>query len=98
MPSYYRFHFVGAEIPCDPSPGATDLYAGPYYCWYPSPSTDRVAAAHATLDRFLDAHGPFQLVMGFSQVIFAQLLTVRKPLHSEHAIGRRAGRQLPATM
>lgn len=68
LPSYYKFDFADADLFCDPSPGAADYYAGPYRCWYTSPSSENVASAHKALSHIIATRGPYQMIMGFSQV------------------------------
>ncbi|KAH7319000.1 serine hydrolase FSH [Rhexocercosporidium sp. MPI-PUGE-AT-0058] len=67
LPASYKFSFVNASEFCDPSPGAAEYFAGPYRCWYTSPTTDNVARAHEEVRKVIDSHGPFDIVMGFSQ-------------------------------
>lgn len=68
LPPHYHFTFIDGGVSCAPSPGVENLYSGPYKCFYESPSTERVAAAHLALETAVKTKGPFQLVMGFSQV------------------------------
>lgn len=68
LPASYKFSFVNASEFCDPTPGAAEYFAGPYRCWYTSPTTDKVARAHEEVRKVIDSHGPFDIVMGFSQV------------------------------
>ena len=44
------------------------MYAGPYRCWYDIPTTLKVARAHAQVSAIIRDLGPFEMVMGFSQV------------------------------
>lgn len=68
LPSSYDFHFVDGDLICDPSPGVDDMYTGPYRCWYDTPTTEKVARAHAQVSAIISDLGPFEMVMGFSQV------------------------------
>jgi hypothetical protein len=77
LPSYYKFDFVDAELFCAPSPGASDYYAGPYRCWYTSPSSENVASAHKALSRIIATRGPYQMIMGFSQVLHNDISTMK---------------------
>lgn len=44
------------------------MYSGPYRCWYDTPTTLKVARAHAQVSAIIRDLGPFEMVMGFSQV------------------------------
>ncbi|KAJ6028406.1 Serine hydrolase FSH [Penicillium herquei] len=78
--SKYDLIFPDAPWECDPYPGVTEIYGGPYLAWIRSPSTDQVAYAHKHLERYLSE--PIDLVIGFSQgaALAASLL-----LHAELA-------------
>lgn len=66
LPSSYEYVFIeGGEL-CDPLPG--QVYPGPYRCWYSSPSTEKVAKAQELVRREIESKGPFDVIMGFSQV------------------------------
>lgn len=67
LPPSYSFTFPEAPILCDPSPGVEDFYAGPYRCWFNTPTTEKVAQAQTYLKAFLTERGPFDVVIGFSQ-------------------------------
>lgn len=73
LPTYYQFQFVDAEQFCDPSPGAAEYFSGPYRCWYTSPSTAGVSRAHRKVEEIIKDQGPFQIVMGFSQVFIVNI-------------------------
>ena len=68
LPSHYDFVFIDGQGTCDPAPGVADVYSGPYLCWYSTPTTSKVAAAHQTISSVVEKQGPFDAVMGFSQV------------------------------
>ena len=68
LPANYEFVFVDAPIRCDPAPGVAAFYPGPYLCWYNTPTTAKVAESHEFVSHIMQEQGPFDAVMGFSQV------------------------------
>ena len=68
LPSNYQFTFVDGPTECDAAPGIGNVYVGPYLCWYQSPTTSAVARAHKLVSKIVEEKGPFDAVMGFSQV------------------------------
>ena len=68
LPSWYEFVFIDGGYTCDPAPGVADFYSGPYLCWYSSPTTANVTEAHRRVSSVIEDNGPFDAVMGFSQV------------------------------
>lgn len=67
LPANYEFVFVNGPSECDAAPGISDVYAGPYRCWYNTPTTAKVKMAHEFVEDFMREQGPFDGVMGFSQ-------------------------------
>ncbi|KAJ6150441.1 hypothetical protein N7471_001640 [Penicillium samsonianum] len=67
LPSNYVFFFANAPETCDPAPGMGDFFSGPYRCWYNTPTTSKVAAAHHFVQNIIEQNGPFDGVIGFSQ-------------------------------
>ncbi len=60
--------FVNGPASCDVAPGLEDVLVGPARCWYNTPTTAKVAAAHEAIQEIIERQGPFDGVMGFSQV------------------------------
>jgi hypothetical protein len=55
---------------CDPAPGVANVFPKPYLCWYNTPTTIKVAAAQKYVLDYIKKEGPFDGVLGFSQVTF----------------------------
>lgn len=68
LPPDYEFVFVDGTTVCDPTPEVADNFEGPYLGCYRSSSTVRVAAAHDAVRKVINEKGPFDAVLGFSQV------------------------------
>lgn len=68
LPSWYEFIFIDGGYTCNPAPGVEDFYSGPYLCWYNTPTTAKVTEAHGRISSVIENQGPFDAVMGFSQV------------------------------
>lgn len=68
LPSWYEFVFIDGGIKCNPAPGVEDFYSEPYLCWYNTPTTAKVTEAHRRVSAIIENDGPFDAVMGFSQV------------------------------
>ncbi|KAK4140661.1 serine hydrolase FSH [Dichotomopilus funicola] len=68
LPEQFNFTFIDAPHICDPAPATDILFTSNHYGWYHMPATPEVLrSAHAILDAYLAEHGPFDIVMGFSQ-------------------------------
>lgn len=65
--SEYDFTFVNAPHQSRPAPGINALFVSNNYTWWPTTTAPDIRAAHAWLDAYLAAHGPFDALMGFSQ-------------------------------
>ncbi|KAF2119259.1 serine hydrolase-domain-containing protein [Lophiotrema nucula] len=59
--------FLEAPNHCEPSPEVSGFYPAPYLCWYDTPTTEKVAAAHKFVLNYIERRGPFDGVIGFSQ-------------------------------
>ena len=68
LPAQYEFHFMDGNLECEPAKEVVNVFPGPYRCWYTSPSTRRVTAAHERLKEMIRMGGPFDAILGFSQV------------------------------
>jgi len=68
LPSHFEFDFIDAPIPCDPAPGTQVLFnSASHSAWWTSPGVDAIRASHTLLERQLLLHGPYDILMGFSQ-------------------------------
>ena len=68
LPNDMEYEFFDAEHEYPPAEGCGEIFPGPYYCFYPVPTTKNVALAHQYVQEIIDEEGPFDAVMGFSQV------------------------------
>ncbi|KAI9675994.1 MAG: hypothetical protein M1817_000737 [Caeruleum heppii] len=68
LPNDYDFHFIDGPFESESAPGIESFYPNQrYLCWYDTPTTAKVAAAHRHVLSIIDRDGPFEAVMGFSQ-------------------------------
>ncbi|KAK1702954.1 serine hydrolase FSH [Colletotrichum lupini] len=67
LPSDYDFTFVDGPTTCKPEADIAKVYPGPYLCWYRTPTTESVTAAHRHVKSIMAEKGPFDGIMGFSQ-------------------------------
>lgn len=51
-----------------PAPGVDAVYPGPYMAWFPDPSTESISETLEIIDDIVEDEGPFDGIMGFSQV------------------------------
>ncbi|KAL1642564.1 hypothetical protein SLS58_005332 [Diplodia intermedia] len=84
LPPTYEFLFLPATQDCDVAAGISDIYPGPYRCWYDTPTTSNVQKAQDTILRYAKRAGPFDGVMGFSQgAALAASIMLRQELAGE---------------
>lgn len=69
LPDEYEFVFFDGGHECEPAPEVADAYAPPFKTWYNTPTTTKVTDAHRQVRSIISEHGPFDAVLGFSQVI-----------------------------
>ena len=80
LPLDYEWTFVDGPAECDAAPGVAAFYPPPYRCWYTTPTTAKVDLAQQVISSIVQRDGPFDAVMGFSQVsrslsaLFARLI------------------------
>lgn len=68
LPQTFTFDFLDAPFPSAPAPGIEVFYPDTnYFSFYPAPTTAAVQGAIHWLDEHLQAHGPYDALMGFSQ-------------------------------
>lgn len=68
LPLSYEMIFADGPHMCEPAPGIEGLFPGPYRCWYNTPTTSKVAKALEFIRQVVNRDGPFDGVLGFSQV------------------------------
>jgi len=68
LPPEYEFHFFNGRYECEPAPEVLDSLPPPYLTWYNTPTVRKVTEAHRQVREIVERHGPFDAVMGFSQV------------------------------
>ena len=68
LPKHFSYDFVDAECDCTAADGVEGIFPGPYMCYYPVPTTTNVKSAHEYVWDIINEDGPFDAVMGFSQV------------------------------
>lgn len=61
------FDFVDGPLPAEPAPAIDKFFAGPFYSFYPSASSDDLRSAHTWLLKVLEKQGPYDGVLAFSQ-------------------------------
>ena len=79
LPDGYEFVFIDGMIECDAAPEIYNVFPGPYLCWYKTPTTRAVGKAHRLVSKVMEEQGPFDAVMGFSQVRSYTYLTQQDP-------------------
>ncbi|KAL2050626.1 hypothetical protein ABVK25_009134 [Lepraria finkii] len=64
----FEWVFVDGPTECEAAPGIAAFYPPPYRCWYTTPTTAKVDSAQRLISSIIEREGPFDAVMGFSQV------------------------------
>ncbi|GME51597.1 serine hydrolase FSH [Neofusicoccum parvum] len=84
LPSDYEFDFLPAAEACEPAAGVAAFFPGPYRCWYSTPTTAAIDAAHTFILKHVQRAGPFDGVIGFSQgAALAASILLRQELAGE---------------
>lgn len=68
LPMNYEWVFIDGPSECDAAPGVAAFYEPPYLCWYTTPTTAKMDSAQKLISSVMERDGPFDAVMGFSQV------------------------------
>jgi len=68
LPKHFEYEFFDADNEYPAAEGCADIFPGPYYCFYPVPTANNVELAHQYVQEIIEEEGPFDAVMGFSQV------------------------------
>ncbi|KAL4997411.1 serine hydrolase FSH [Aspergillus recurvatus] len=68
LPPSYVFDFISAPFPSPPAPGIKAIYPdSPTYTWFREPTPSGLRDAHRYVVEYMQKHGPYDAVMGFSQ-------------------------------
>jgi pimeloyl-ACP methyl ester carboxylesterase len=67
LPKTYTFDFTDAPFPSSPAPGINAVFNSGHYTFWPQPTVALIRGAHKWLTDYIEAHGPYDVVMGFSQ-------------------------------
>ncbi|KAL9594714.1 MAG: hypothetical protein Q9219_006878 [cf. Caloplaca sp. 3 TL-2023] len=67
LPGPHEVVYLAGERECAPAPGVSEIYPGPYLCYYNLPTQDQIEDAHDLVLNFIEDEGPFDGVIGFSQ-------------------------------
>ncbi|KAH6856478.1 serine hydrolase FSH [Chaetomium sp. MPI-CAGE-AT-0009] len=67
LPPNFTFEFLDAPFSTAPAPATDVFFTSNHLTWWESPTADHIRRAHAFLDSYLEQHGPFDMLMGFSQ-------------------------------
>ena len=59
---------MDADHDCEAADGVSQVYPGPYLSFYNTPYTNQIKNSHAFVDEIIQEDGPFDAIMGFSQV------------------------------
>lgn len=73
LPLHWEWVFPQAEHICDASPGV-EIWPGPYRNYFIVPSVETMANTYDWLYDIIDSDGPFDGVIGFSEVCHTVLL------------------------
>lgn len=69
LPSHLTFHFMDAELDAEPDLNVAGVYPGPYLAFYPNkPTGTDIMDAYESVLEVIEKEGPFDGVIGFSQV------------------------------
>ncbi|CAK7275131.1 hypothetical protein SEPCBS119000_006523 [Sporothrix epigloea] len=65
----FEFDFVDGPLATSPAPGVDKLFdaGSETFAWWMTDSPQAIRSAHAWLDDYLAANGPYDVLMGFSQ-------------------------------
>ncbi|KAK3318563.1 serine hydrolase FSH [Apodospora peruviana] len=67
LPESYSFDFVDAPWDCAPAPGIKVVFDSGHYAWWPRQTINSIRGSHKWLIDYIDEHGPYDAVVGFSQ-------------------------------
>lgn len=104
MPSTFEFDFIDGPFPSTPAPGTDIMFTSHHRAWWHDSTVSAIRDAHRLMTDHIAEHGPFDIVMGFSQgcsLISSYLLyhareTPDAPLPFKAAVFICGGVPLPA--
>lgn len=67
LPPTFDFTFIDAPFAAAPAPGTDIIFSADHYSWWTEPTVPHIRDAHDRLYNYLAEHGPFDMLMGFSQ-------------------------------
>jgi hypothetical protein len=68
LPSTYTYDYLDSPIPCAAAPELKAVYPGPYSCFFTHYTPSEMASAVEYVREVVDDDGPYDCVIGFSQV------------------------------
>ncbi|RYP52697.1 hypothetical protein DL768_002204 [Monosporascus sp. mg162] len=85
MDPSHEFIFVDGLTECSPSDGVSELFSGPFYCYYSKPTAERLQAAYDLVLELIEDEGPFHGIFGFSHggALAASLLLYHRKVASQ---------------
>ena len=75
LPPEYSYEFFEGDVPIIPQKRLADVYPGPYLTWVDVLTTQRMARALSRIEEFIEDEGPFDGVLGVSEVSLNGLLS-----------------------
>lgn len=70
LPPDYSFEWFEGNFTIVPQQELADVFPGPYLTYIDLLSTDRISAALSRIEEFIEDEGPFDGVMGVSEVCY----------------------------
>lgn len=70
LPQEYSFEWFEGDFTIVPQKALSDVYPGPYLTYVDLLATDRIARALSRIEQFIEDEGPFDGVMGVSEVYY----------------------------
>lgn len=74
LPPSYEYDYLDAPIECEAAPEIRGIFPGPYYCFFQQYSDLDMARAVKYVQEVVDEDGPYNCLIGFSQVLIPQPL------------------------
>ena len=68
LPSSWEFDFLEAPFECEGASELRNIYTGPYSCFFQQYSKASMQQAVEYVREVVDEDGPYDCIMGFSQV------------------------------
>ena len=68
LPAHWEYDFLDAPNECGPDFQLKGIFPGPYYCFFEKYSKENMREAVEYVAEVVEEDGPYDLVIGFSQV------------------------------